>query len=142
MNSRLIITLSLLLAIVAVPAIADSPTTLDTTRDLQSRHSSADAVKSANNHSDGSLSRSVLTNQTITPQGKIDELTSLGIVQVNLIEAAITPQSIAPCEALEGTACSASNPCPKCIPVHGDCPLTPCYCLNGGCHCDIEAPDL
>lgn len=134
MNLKSTIILTLLLAIAAVPAIADDQMTPETIRGALLQHENTGAKKSTGTHLDNTPSTPTPVRQEVSHLPESDELLSFPA----LIEASATTQILS-CNAVEGTPCTDS--CPPCDTGHPWCPNpSPCFCVRGSCHCDIDAP--
>ena len=121
MNLKSALVITVLLAIAAVPALADG-------------QMATEAVKDVGVHSNDTPSGPAPVHQEIAYPQEFDGL-SLGLVEVNFFE--VGAASSAPtCEEIDGTPCSNDESCGSCYP-HPVCPLTPCFCGYGVCQCDI-----
>ena len=117
MNLKYILISTLLLALAAVPAVAN---------DQQMPESEPETEVSA--------------SSLLEESPKVHEVTPLaGLLNtpnaIEFIELSVNVEELT-CEEIQDTPCVSS--CPSCYPTPA-CPLTPCYCSRGVCQCDVEA---
>ena len=110
MNLKSALVFALLLALAAIPAMAEDRQVVETAEDVTP------------------------VTQDVTYPAELDEL-SPELARVELFEGK-TPTRTLTCEEIDGTPCTTSEQCGSCYPTP-TCPLTPCYCGYGVCQCDI-----